>query len=242
MNPRGFVVYQGPSRLDGSPIVAILTLESKNVKTGNMSQLWILRADQSPVDAVRSGADAGICGDCIHRGTEGFRDRTCYVNVAQGPNAVWKAWQAGAYPEGFPIAAHRQAVRLGAYGDPAALPEWVVRQCLNGADMWTGYTHAWRRFDWLKPFVMASVDSEAEALEAKAAGWRYFRVTTEGASGLKGESLCPSESVGLQCRACGVCDGTGSARSGSIRITVHGIGSNRFTEATVSGTLSHSSR
>jgi hypothetical protein len=244
-HPTGFVVYEGPSQLDGSPIVGILTLESGNAKTGNMAQLWILAADQSPVDAVRSGADAGICGDCVHRGTDGFKGRTCYVNVAQGPGSVWRAWKRGAYPEWtgtLPPVMRDRGVRLGAYGDPAALPEWEVRRVALGAKFWTGYTHQWRRFDWLRPFVMASVDSEAEAIEARAAGWRYYRAATEGAAPLAKESVCPSESVGIQCAKCGACDGIGSARSGSIRITVHGIGAQVFANRTGSATMAPSSR
>ncbi len=58
--PRGFVLYQGPSLLDGLPIVAIATMRSTNPKTGPVPQTWILRADVPPMDAVRTGADASI--------------------------------------------------------------------------------------------------------------------------------------------------------------------------------------
>ena len=53
--------------LNRAPIVAILTglrSPSANRKTGAMAQLWILSADESPVDASQSGADASVCGDC----------------------------------------------------------------------------------------------------------------------------------------------------------------------------------
>ena len=39
MRERGFVLYQGPSEIDGSPIVAVATMESQNSKTGNMVQV-----------------------------------------------------------------------------------------------------------------------------------------------------------------------------------------------------------
>jgi len=32
----GVVLYEGPSMLDGEPIVVIATLKSSNIKTGNM--------------------------------------------------------------------------------------------------------------------------------------------------------------------------------------------------------------
>ena len=63
----GFVFYDGPSLIDGAPIVAIAVLESENGKTGDMVQTYILRADVDPVSALRTGEDASICGDCVHR-------------------------------------------------------------------------------------------------------------------------------------------------------------------------------
>ena len=43
----GFILYRGPSLLDGSPIVVVATMASSNRKTGltgkkNMVQVWIL--------------------------------------------------------------------------------------------------------------------------------------------------------------------------------------------------------
>jgi len=75
----------------------IATLESENRKTGDMVQVWILCANQSPVSAVKLGLDSIVCGDCKHRGT-GFSDRTCCVNVGQGPNSVYRAYISGSYP------------------------------------------------------------------------------------------------------------------------------------------------
>lgn len=67
---RGFVVYDGPSAIDGERIVVIVcALErSRNAKTGHMVQTYILRADMHPIEAVRTGADVSICGGCKHRG------------------------------------------------------------------------------------------------------------------------------------------------------------------------------
>src|ERR1700686_2282782 len=99
MKPNGVILYEGPSLLDGAPIVAIATgLNSKstNRKTGAMVQTYILRANVSPTEAVASGGDKSICGDCRYRGTRGKR-RTCYVNVGQGPNAVYRAYRGGRY-------------------------------------------------------------------------------------------------------------------------------------------------
>jgi hypothetical protein len=42
---RGVVLYEGPSELDGKPIVVVATFNSVNDKTGNMVQTWIIRSD-----------------------------------------------------------------------------------------------------------------------------------------------------------------------------------------------------
>lgn len=62
---RGFVAYRGPSRLDGAPIVLIVTLASLNTKTGAMAQAWVLRSDISPQEAIGDGRDRSVCGDCV---------------------------------------------------------------------------------------------------------------------------------------------------------------------------------
>jgi hypothetical protein len=103
--PQGFVLWEGLSPLDGSPIVCIATLKSVNRKTGNMIQTFILRQDVNPVAALKSGDDLAICGNCYHRGsgfvdtTKPRRKRSCYVNVGQAPNKVWDAYVRLVYPE-----------------------------------------------------------------------------------------------------------------------------------------------
>jgi hypothetical protein len=124
--------------------VVVATLESENVKTGNMIQIWILPRNESPVDAVRNGTDSVVCFDCKHRG-DGFSGRVCYVNVAQGPLAVWQSYRNGNYPY-LPTADYarvftNRAVRFGAYGEPVLIPMSIVREITAHADGWTGYTH-----------------------------------------------------------------------------------------------------
>lgn len=60
----GVVFYEGPSRIDGAPIIGIATFGTSNEKTGNLVQTWILRSDVHPIDAINSGEDASICGSC----------------------------------------------------------------------------------------------------------------------------------------------------------------------------------
>ena len=71
----GRVVWEGESRLDGAPIVLIVTgfsQKSANRKTGRMLQSYILRRDVAPLEAVRTGLDTSVCGGCRHRSPRGI--------------------------------------------------------------------------------------------------------------------------------------------------------------------------
>ena len=236
--PTGYVVYRGPSQIDGAPIVVIvLTGQSTNRKTGAMVQTYILRSDVAPIAAVRQGADASICGDCKHRGDGTGKGRTCYVNLGHGPTGVFKAFERGRYPTVFgsgiaDLGARRQ-VRLGTYGDPAAVPESVWRALLKDAAGWTGYSHQWRSRPSLRDLVMASVDSPAEHAEAVGAGWRTFRVRTAAQPLKTGEIACPaSEEMGKRttCFTCGLCKGASSPAK-TIAIIAHGATKRSFVSA-----------
>jgi hypothetical protein len=72
---------------------------------------------------------------------------------------------------------------------------------------------------------MASVDSEAEATEAHAMGWRTFRVSDPVTwRKMPGEGLCPaSYEAGKRttCVDCGLCSGTAGKGRASIVIPDH---------------------
>mgnify|MGYP006893315565 CR=1 FL=1 len=237
----GVILYKGPSLLDGAPIVVIATgfkRASDNVKTGGMIQTYILRSGVSPTVAIKTGDDASICGDCLHRGAGDGSGRTCYVNVGQGPLAVWRAFRAGKYPHvddvefcGSWLTLFRgRKVRLGTYGDPAAAPTrlWALvtghGMVGPGASGWTGYTHQWRTRPDLQPYCMASVDTIADTREAQLAGWRTFRVALPNAAArILNEVICPASAEAgkkLTCSACMAC--SGGNRRGSIVIQAHG--------------------
>ena len=117
---KGYVLQRSISPIDNAPIVVIATMESSNRKTGNMVQVWILRDDINPVEALNTGADVSICGDCPHR-KQSDGSRSCYVNVGQAPNSVWKSYKAGKYGEFKDLnlsSLHNRKIRWGAYGDP----------------------------------------------------------------------------------------------------------------------------
>lgn len=232
----GYILYTGPSQIDGAPIVAIATMQSSNRKTGAMIQAWILRSDMKPTEAVRSGADISICGDCIHRGIDG-NGRSCYVNVGQAPQSVWRTWNRGGYEslKDYRVFSGR-SFRFGAYGDPAAVPLHVWLPVLPVVTGWTGYTHQWRNCDTAyRLFLMASVDSVDDYLDAKELGYRTFRVMAEGESPHNAEIYCPATPEGgsrRQCITCKACAGTRQREmntSRDVAIVVHGSGKKHFT-------------
>jgi hypothetical protein len=234
------IIYQGPSVLDGAPIV-VLAMKPRasgaNKKTGAMVQTYILRSDMSPIEAVRTGADASICGDCRHRGDGTGKGRSCYVTLIHGPRVVYDAYSRGIYETVTPAQAGLifagSMVRLGTYGDPAAVPQDVWQALTAHAEGWTGYTHQWRTIDpsWAR-YVMASTDSMAERWAAEAMGYRSFRV---GAEPEYGEVICPaSEEAGrkVQCIACKACMGTSGKARAPITIAPHGVGARHVTTHT----------
>ena len=48
------IIYNGPSLLDGQPIVVIATYSNRNKKTGHVVQTYILRSDINPLEASLS--------------------------------------------------------------------------------------------------------------------------------------------------------------------------------------------
>lgn len=231
------IIYKGPSLIDGAPIVVIAPPgRSTNRKTGAMLQTYILRADVSPTEAIRTGADSSICGMCPHRGdvvrggTPG-KGRTCYVNVGQGALAVWKAYGRGRYAdvsgrhEWIRHIGRGRMVRLGTYGDPGAVPAAIWGALVSDAEGHTGYTHQWRTSPDLRGLCMASADSLAEAGEAHDEGWRTFRVAMpHEPARVAGEARCPaSKEAGakIQCAECRACGGDDGRRA-SIVIQAHG--------------------
>lgn len=236
INPNGVIVYEGPSRLDDQPIVVIATglkQKSTNMKTGAMIQTYILRQDIAPADAVKQGEDASICGDCRHRGDGTGKGRSCYVTLFHGPRGVYGAYSRGSYAKvslaDVAEVVDDRMVRLGTYGDPAAVPIEVIEALTERAEGHTGYSHQWRDVEpEYSKYCMASVDTEAEMHEAHALGYRTFRVTPEPNENIKGlEVVCPaSEEAGRKssCIDCKACMGTSGKAKVSIQIAAHGVG------------------
>jgi|SRR5262252_327184 len=234
------IVYDGPSRINGERIVGIVTGihgDSDNPKTGVMAQLYILDARMHPMEAIKTGADYAICGDCKLRGDATTR-RACYVTM-NAPGSIYRAFVRGSYQRMDPhtvgayLASQRLPIRFGAYGDPSALPLFVLRDLMQGKV--TGYTHQWNdaTFADYRQTVMASVDTVAEAQTAQAAGWRTFRTRFADDPLMPGEIACPaSAEMGYRtvCADCTLCDGSRGSddRRKNIAIIVHGSNAGNY--------------
>ena len=225
----GYTLFEGKSRINGAPIVGIITLNSANIKTGNMAQVWILDSQSNPIKSIALGNDISVCGMCQHRKSLGG---ACYVNVGNAPLQVYNTYKLKKYPfldkKDYNVL-NGLYIRFGAYGDPAALPMVILANlkavCVNN----TSYTHQWQyvKNDALKSLSMASVDTLAEAKKASAKGWRYFRVANENSTIQKNEIVCPNITSGINCIDCGLCSGN-KIKAKNIVIPVHGTWKKNF--------------
>jgi hypothetical protein len=238
MPTKGVVLYEGPSRFDADrTIVAILTLESNNTKTGGIPQVWIVDKDIAPHEGIKTGEDKALCGDCR------LRNNGCYVLTYQAPRSVRAAYLRGSYLSGDAGQAWLRktgaknpwkAVRIGAYGDPCAVPVsvWDNLSVSVGTAKILGYTQQWNKEE-NKPYqkyCMASSFSTDEAKLARANGWRYFRVRDpddESAELQEREVVCPAsaeQNYRLSCSQCRACTGSRGDfdQRASVTIAAHG--------------------
>jgi hypothetical protein len=229
--PLGVKVYEGPSLIDGQPIVVIITnfVDGENEKTGDMLQAWILRQDISPIQAKIEYKDFSVCGDCKHH-----ESKSCYVHLLHGPTSVYRAYLRNRYVK-YTTTCEKffagKSLRIGAYGDPAAVPTAVWHRLSLLVTKTNGYSHQWKRCDQkLQNYCMASVDSIGtyvkEYKQAQSKGWRTFRTRCfETDIILDNEMVCiASKEAGklLDCNHCNSCSGSISNRKNPV-IVVHGV-------------------
>ena len=238
MKAQSSIIYRGPSEIDGSPIVVVAIVESSNSKTGNMVQTYILCDNGlDPMLNNKLGHDFSICGNCQFRGEavaidapgKHAKGRKCYVKLFQGVLIVWKQLQKDAYPIAYGhnaiafIGAGRM-VRIGTYGDGAAVPRYIWDSLLSEAVGHTAYSHQDDILEVDPNLFMISADTKAQALEAWDNGKRTFRVIDQIDDIVKGfEVLCPaSKEAGRRatCDTCKLCAGA-STKAKSIAIVKH---------------------
>ena len=242
------IIYAGPSLIDGSPILCVAVFSNRNRKTGKVLHTYILRADMDPLRANKTGADYAICGNCPHRGAPSAdpsrktaENRSCYVVLFQGPLGVYKGVQRGIYPtisghDAIAALGAGRIVRVGTYGDPAAVPSYIWDSLLSQCDGHMAYSHqsAIASADFRADIMMQSAETETEARAAWANGARTFRVVKSVSDIVKGaEILCPASAEAgyrTNCNACKLCGGS-SIKAKSIAIPAHGIGAGNFQRA-----------
>jgi hypothetical protein len=120
-------------------------------------------------------------------------------------------------------------VRLGTYGDPAAVPAYIWESLLSQAVGHTAYSHqsglVGAAFD--PAIMMESADSLEQAKAAWGQGRRTFRIVKSVSDIVAGkEILCPASAEAgkrTSCADCGLCGGA-KIKAKSIAIPAHGAG------------------
>lgn len=225
MLPNGVIVWEGASLFDRSPIVLILTgLEnpSTNRKTGQMIQSFVLRQDMLPWDAIESGKDVAVCGQCP------LKRRICYLDP-RSLNNVWRKYKAGGYPPVTQQELNRmknrhQLLRVTAYGEATAVPYEVWEHLMGYCEFGTGYTHQWETCDprW-KQHLRASLETPKAAIQAQKQGWRTFRIIHPEEPLLPNEILCKHVThEWIQCEDCKLCNGAQN-KTPNIADPIHGL-------------------
>jgi len=160
-------------------------------------------------------------------------DRKCYVTTWQAPLSIYKAWKRGNYPTLTPKQAQKRLaykkVRLGSYGDPVHVPLEVWDTMLKFTLGTTGYTHQWRnkKYNDYKKYLMASVETVKEKLQANSVGYRTFRVRQKDDTTSSNEVGCLSDKNArgskklIPCVDCMMCSGLTSKVKQNISIIQH---------------------
>lgn len=234
-NIKGYVIYEGKSQINGDNIVAIVTMNSNNIKTGNMASMWIMNADIPPTQASKEGKDISVCGDCKHRAS---LNGACYVILHHAPLQVYKSYKKGSYPTVTNLNVFEGIkMRFGAYGDPSAIPTQILVSIKAVVKNNTSYTHQWKQGnEMLKKFSMASVDSIEEQKQAVSEGWRTFRVTDNLNDIQSNEIICPNTTKNIKCIDCGLCSGN-NVKGKNIVIEIHGYKKTKFNKKDLAVTL-----
>ena len=210
---------------------------SKNSKTGDGVQIFILPMSWITNGKEKMSDDTASCMDCIH---SKLKNGSCYVRkgfaeygLKSKVNSLHKQYLSGdlilrSLNELIGIEGPKlkgKFVRFGAYGEPVLLGPQVTKKISNLALNFTGYTHQWHipQYEWSKKYFMASVESNALMEKANSKGFRTFRVRTKLNGLHASEIICPASKEGgrkVTCNNCVLCKGA-SSKAKSIVIIKH---------------------
>ena len=261
---RGLLVYRGPSTMPGlskkTPVIGAVSFYCSNLKVGDEFQTWHFNAKVHPIEARRGHtSDACVCGEganaCPFVAAPGDTVGACYP-AGRTLNGIWSSIQRGNYPELAELAAELRlpveatlavvgsvpdGVRLGAYGDPVAMPAAIAQHLTRSAQERQGFTHQWRqvsRSAWPR-LVMASCELPEQVGQAAALGWRTYtafppeltrqeaRRAIINASGKAARLIlagCPATyAEGIDCAGCPIqCNGVERGRPWHVINAAHG--------------------
>jgi hypothetical protein len=159
--------------------------------------------------------------------------RACYVTLIHGPALVYRSHVRGVYPdathhEDTTALGYGRMVRIGTYGDPAAVPAHVWEALTMRAKGWTAYTHQWLHQPDALTYAMASVESLTAAKYIWARDGRTFRIVRDVAEiDPAREVLCPASAEAgkrTTCADCRLCAGQATRSPKSVAIVAHGNG------------------
>ena len=177
---------------------------SQNSKTGPMAQLWIY-------DATTAAPTEANCGTCELKTSKNAYGHSCYAArlrpmrtmLERCRNKQPNLWAAVAS-----LRRNCMPLRLGAFGDPAAIPPEYTKALVSAARFSLGYTHDWfnRRSEHLRGVCQASVESDADMRVAHLFAWKTFRVGS-GPDMFHSEVHCPGQLHKRTCLECQRCDG-----------------------------------
>jgi hypothetical protein len=179
-----------------------------------------------PTDAVKTGQDKAICGNCTLRKSNTQEKLNCYVNDGFGPNAIFKAIERNSIKTDTSKIKIAKIQRHGSKGDAACLSKEENMTILKLAKKTLNYTHAWsdKKQNYLKQFSMASVHSKEEAIEAQKLGFKTFRILDTACEKLlPNEIVCYNFTKGIQCVKCQICCGHQTKGQKSVAIPKHNI-------------------
>lgn len=221
----------------GQECVINVQYGSKNSKTGDGVQIFILPMSWITNGKEEMSDDTASCMDCIH---SKLKNGSCYVRkgfaeygLKSKVNSLHKQYLSGdlilrSLDELIGIEGSKlkgKFVRFGAYGEPVLLGPQVTEEISNLALNFTGYTHQWHipQYEWSKKYFMASVESDSLMEKANSKGFRTFRVRTKLNGLHASEIICPaSKEAGrrVTCNNCVLCKGA-SSKAKNIVIIKH---------------------
>jgi hypothetical protein len=165
-------------------------------------------------------ANQSNCLNCVYGGAKGkcyaqkFHSWMSYKHHIKGAKA-----QLNTIPEKenfdwnklYKLAAKVDYTRFGVYGEPVFIPKANILELIKIQPNYTGYTHAWQKFEDYKDIFLASCNNISETFFAISLGWKPF-ASIKNMEELKGFEKkfvnCPASAESGKkslCSICGLC-------------------------------------